>query len=177
MKKMVKYLLGVVLAAAAVFAVLLWVLSMTVEGTFDWFKPYYMVYIICGVFGIVSLVYMIFARKRMWGYLGVLLFVPVIIVGFVKNDLPMAIPFIVLLVAGLFLTFALLGIKKWDAGDNQKAGYKTYAQRKAEEQEKLEKEQKAMEKNKQREKDLAVQKAMAEAAQKAEAEFEAKNKK
>lgn len=172
-----KYFLRVFAALAIFIAILFWVLSLTVKNGFEWFETYYMAYIIFGGLGAASIIYMFPSKNRLFGYIGTIFLIPVIIIAFVYGDIAIGVPFIVLFVAGLFLVFALFGIKKWDAGDNQKLGYKTYAQRKAEQEEKEKKELDLIQKTRQKEKNAAVTKAMAEAAKKAEEEFDAKNKK
>lgn len=174
--KYVKYLVSVFVAAVIFAGVLLWVLSMTMDN-FEWFKTYYLVYIFAGGLGIASFIYMLPLKNRMFGYIGAVLFIPVIIVAFIKGDIALGVPFIVLMFAGLFLIFKIFGIRKWDAGENQKLGYKTYAQRKAEEEAKEKKELESQEKQRQKAKNAAMSRAAAEAAARAEMEFEEKNKK
>ena len=46
-----------------------------------------------------------------------------------------------MLCAGIVLGVLVTGGKKWDEGDNQKVGYKTYRERKAEEEKKKQEEE------------------------------------
>lgn len=177
MKNRIKYIFGVLIALIVFIAVLLWVLSASKVKGFDWFKPYpHMIYIICAGLGLASLLYMFVRKNRLFGYLAIILFIPAVVVAFVEGTIEIWIPFLVLMVAGLLLIFAVFGIRKWDAGDNQKLGYKTYAQRKAEKEAEEKKELENLEKSKQKAKQAAMSKAAAEAAAKAEL-FDEKNKK
>lgn len=175
--RVLKYIFSVLVALVLFATVLLWVLRAAGVESFQWFEYEYIAYVLCGGLGVASFLYMLLKRNRLFGWLAVIIFIPALVVAFVYGRIEIWIPFMILMIAGLILTFAIFGIKKWDVGDNQKAGYKTYAQRKAEEEAKEKKQQESLEKSRERAKQAAVSKAAAEAAAKAEQEFEQKHKK
>jgi len=132
-KKTVNYLLMVIAAAIVVVGALFWVLSATING-FEWYKAHYTLYIVLGGPGIISLLVMIFNRNRMWGFIGFVALAAVFISAACWGDLSVWLPFVILLAAGIILYIAVFRPDKYDKGDNQKAGYKNYAERKAEEE-------------------------------------------
>lgn len=134
MKKRINYLLVVGAAAIIFVGVLLWVLKLTMEDDFTWYEAHYTLYIVLGGPGLVCFAAMAVNKIRLWGYIGLVSFVAAIVVAACFGDLKweVVVPFGVLILAGLILYFVVFGLPKWDKGDNQKAGYKTYAERKAE---------------------------------------------
>lgn len=85
--------------------------------------------------------------RKFYVFLGVIFVVAGVcaLIGTVIKSVAIALPVVALVLsAGLLISTLFVRGKKWDAGDNQEPGYKTYRERKAE-QEKLEAEKKAAE--------------------------------
>ena len=77
--------------------------------------------------------------KKLWIFFGAAFLVVAVITLACEIAMPSKIvmPVIAIVLAvALLLGFIAVGGKKWDAGDNQKVGYKNYYQRKAEEERK-----------------------------------------
>ena len=77
--------------------------------------------------------------KKLWIFFGAAFLVVAVITLACEIAMPSKIvmPIIAIVLAvALLLGFIAVGGKKWDAGDNQKVGYKNYYQRKAEEERK-----------------------------------------
>ena len=134
MKRKINYLLTVAGAAIVFVGVLLWVLKLTTGNSIEWFQGQYTLYIVFGGPGIVCFAAMAVNRIRLWGYIGLMAIVAAFIVAICFGDLNVwvGVAFGVLILAGLILYFIIFRLDKWDKGDNQKQGYKTYAERKAE---------------------------------------------
>jgi len=131
MKRIINYLLLVAAAASVFVAALLWVLAGTVDGLADFGWKYFL-YIALGAPGLICLAAMAVNRVRMWGFIGFVAVTAVIVIAAVVGDLYAWIPLVVLLAAAIVLYITIFRLPKFDRGDNQKAGYKTYAERKAE---------------------------------------------
>lgn len=123
-----------------VVAAVFWLLSVTLPDTFGWFNLSWAITIFAGVAGVSYLLRGLFVKtehviKNLCIYLGAGL----LVIAFLGMAAAIAAPGnIVLPVIAIIVTFALLislvavGGRRWDIGDNQKGGHKTYYQRKAE---------------------------------------------
>ena len=144
-----KFLFGFVLGLAFVVGAVLWLLSVVAKESFGWFSLGWAVVLVAGVFGIAFVVRGVVTKtaiplKKLSIYFGAGFFVVAIfaLVGELALDNKIIMPVIAIVLAvALLLGFVAVGGKNWDAGDNQKVGYKNYYERKKEQDEK-EKEQK-----------------------------------
>ena len=137
-----KFLFGLVIGLSVVAAATLWLLSVVSVEKFGWFTLSWAVTIVAGVCGIAFIVRGLFEKNA--GSLkkvNILFGAAFLIIAFlcIVNELAIEseiiLPVIALVVAvALLLGFVAVGGKKWDGGDNEKAGYKNYYQRKAEEE-------------------------------------------
>lgn len=132
------FVFGIVVVAA------LWVLSVFVPDTFGFFNLSWAVAIVSGFIG-VSLVLRGMFEKNLTvikktniflgaGFFIIALFALISVIALPENAVAPIIAAI--LAVALLLGVIVTGGKKWDAGDNKKAGYKNYHQRKAEEEKK-----------------------------------------
>jgi hypothetical protein len=137
------FLTKILIALAWVATAVLWLLSVVMPDTFGFFNLNWAVVVICGTGGLALLLRGLFSKKtgvlkKTDIYFGAFL----LIIAAVSVAFAIALPkkvvwpilAIILAVAGLLSVLATGG-KKWDAGDNQKVGYKDYRTRKAEEEE------------------------------------------
>lgn len=123
-------------------AAVLWILSLTVPETFGFFSLAWAGVIICGGLGLIMLLQGIFQKnantiKKLKIWFGVALVICAILCLVSAIAIPdsLVLPIIAIVVAvGLIITIFATGGAKWDEGDNHKAGYKNYYERKAEEQ-------------------------------------------
>lgn len=128
-------------------ACVLWILSITVPDTFGFFSLAWAGVVICGGLGLIMILQGSFQKnittiKKLKIWFGVALIVCAILCLVSELAIPgnLILPIISIVVAfGLLITIIATGGAKWDEGDNHKAGYKNYYERKAEE-EKAEKE-------------------------------------
>ena len=128
-----KILGALVVLAAAVF----WILSLTMPETFGAFSLAWAGVLLCG--GIVTTV------KKLKIWFGVALIVCAILCLVSALTIPenLVIPIIAVVVAvGFMITILATAGKKWDEGDNHKAGYKNYHERKKEEEKQEDKDNK-----------------------------------
>ncbi len=136
-----KFFLRLLSALAFLVAAVFYLLSELIPETFGGYNLSWAVAIIAGVNGIVFVLGGIFGGntvlKKMKIFAGtVLLIICAVCVAFAialpKN---LILPIIaVVLCVGMVLGVLVTGGKKWDEGDNQKVGYKTYRERKEEEE-------------------------------------------
>ena len=139
-----KFLFGFVLGLSAVVSAVLWLLSVLKPDTFGWFSLSWAVALMTGVFGVAFILRGLFAKnatplKKFQIYFGAgfLIVAFLCLINELAIDNEIVLPVIALVVAvALLLGFVAVGGKKWDGGDNEKAGYKNYYQRKAEEEKK-----------------------------------------
>ncbi len=131
-----------------IVALVLWLLSIVVPETFGFFSLAWAGVVICGGLGLVILLNGCFQKnvstiKKMKIWFGIALIVCAFLclVSELAIQGSIVIPIIAIIIAGgLLITILATGGAKWDEGDNHKAGYKNYHERKAEE-EKAEKEE------------------------------------
>ncbi len=127
-------------------AAVLWILSLTVPETFGFFSLAWAGVIICGGLGIILILQGCFQQnantiKKLKIWFGVALVVCGVLCLVSELAIPgnLVIPIIAIVVAvGLIITITASRGSKWDEGDNHKAGYKNYHERKAEEQKQAE---------------------------------------
>ena len=138
-----KLLGGLVVLAAAV----LWILSLTVPETFGFFSLAWAGVLLCGGIGLIFLLNGIFQQNistikklKIWFGVGLLVSALLCLVSAIAIPDSLVIPIIAVIVAiGFIITILATGGKKWDEGDNHKAGYKNYFERKKEEEKKQDK--------------------------------------
>ncbi len=138
-----KLLGGLVVLAAAV----LWILSLTVPETFGFFSLAWAGVLLCGGIGLIFLLNGIFQQNistikklKIWFGVGLLVGALLCLVSAIAIPDSLVIPIIAVIVAvGFIITILATGGKKWDEGDNHKAGYKNYFERKKEEEKKQDK--------------------------------------
>ena len=134
-----------VLVMSLVLASVLWMLSSM--GHFDGFCGRVAAAIISGTWGLVFLLQAVMVKnlptplKKMRAFIAIGLFVIAVlmIIAIFGWDDDIILPVIAVIVSvGLLIVVLAVKGEKWDMGDNQRAGYKTFFERKAE-QEALEK--------------------------------------
>ena len=138
-----KLLGGLVVLAAAV----LWILSLTVPETFGFFSLAWAGVLLCGGIGLIFLLNGIFQQNistikklKIWFGVGLLVGALLCLVSAIAIPDSLVIPIIAVIVAvGFIITILATEDKKWDEGDNHKAGYKNYFERKKEEEKKQDK--------------------------------------
>ncbi|MDR2867295.1 MAG: hypothetical protein LBV55_01350 [Acholeplasmatales bacterium] len=141
-----KFLGGFIVLVVALASVVLWILNLLAVNGFAWFNTSVALGIIATALGLV-LTFQSFKKdlgtlKKIRAFMGIVILalgVVLLILGFALVDeetlQKIIIPIIVgVVVLGILIGYLVTGGKKWDAGDNEKVGYKTYAQRKAEEE-------------------------------------------
>lgn len=139
-----KFLFRFCLGLFAVAAAVLWLLSVVAEKSFGWFSFGWAVVVVSGSFGLTFVLKGLLERNtvvvKKWSiYLGaaMLIVCAVTLIGELAFTDKLVAPIIALVVTvALLLGYVAVGGKKWDQGDNQNAGYKSYYQRKEEEQQK-----------------------------------------
>jgi hypothetical protein len=134
-----KLIIGIVAVCSAV----LWLIGTIAGEVLGWFTLGWAIALFSGITGLVFIVRAFLDKtnvqlKRFYVYfgcalIGVCVFAIIGELFVVQDKLVMPIIAVVVTVA-LLLGFVAIGGKKWDEGDNQKEGYKTYRERKAEEQ-------------------------------------------
>lgn len=135
--------IGLVAVAAAVMALLRAIPATA--AAMEWFTLGYAVVIVAGWLGVAFILRGLFGSlsaplKKLSIYFGAT-FALVAIVALIgelaiKSD-KLVLPIIAVVVTvALLLGYIAVGGKKWDAGDNQKPGYKNYYERKAAEEKK-----------------------------------------
>ncbi|MCL2556689.1 MAG: hypothetical protein FWE03_06735 [Firmicutes bacterium] len=137
--------LNLLIGLAFVAALVLWILSITIEETFGFFNHNWAILVVAGTAGACFILRGLFGRgenvgkkfRIMFGSgLLIVAFLAIINEVAIENDL--VVPIILLIVVlGLIIGMFAVGGKKWDHGDNQSVGYKNYHQRKAEEEKRL----------------------------------------
>ena len=138
-----KFLFKFLLAGALVAAAVLWILQ--VSGVIEWFSGWIAIAIVSGVAGVALIFKGIFTKtyaltlKKLDIFLGagflVITLLMIVNIFAIKDEL--VVPIIALIgAAALLLGIFVTGGKSSDTGDNQKAGYKNYYERKAEEEKK-----------------------------------------
>ncbi len=138
-KFLLRLIMPAVILAVAVISLLM-VIPATAEY-FAWFSWAWAVTIITGALGLRYLLAGLFSKANpmvrkanLWFgalFLVVTVFCLTWAIAVPKDWIA---PLVAIIVTGvLFLGVLFTGGRKWDAGDNQKAGYKTYRQRKADE--------------------------------------------
>ncbi|MGN0805444.1 MAG: hypothetical protein ACI4MC_00275 [Candidatus Coproplasma sp.] len=143
-----KVLVGVLFIAVSI----LWLLSAVLPDTFGGLNLAWLIAIFAFGMGVLFIGRGILTKnlisiRKFYVFLGVLFLVAGVcaLIGTVIQSVAVLLPVIALVLsAGLLISTLFVQGKKWDAGDNQEPGYKTYRERKAE-QEKLEAEKKAAE--------------------------------
>ena len=133
-----KLLIGLIILAGPV----LWLLSLIVPSTFGWFNLSYAVALVSGGVGLLLLLKgvfkkdnIVFKKANIWLGMGLLVVTLLSIASAIALPENWILP-IICVMAALAIVLGIIGTggKKWDTGDNQKAGYKNYHQRKAEEE-------------------------------------------
>lgn len=133
-----KLLIGLIILAGPV----LWLLSLIVPSTFGWFNLSYAVALVSGGIGLLLLLKgvfkkdnIVFKKANIWLGMGLLVVTLLSIASAIALPDNWILP-IICVMAALAIVLGIIGTggKKWDTGDNQKAGYKNYHQRKAEEE-------------------------------------------
>ena len=133
-----KVLGALVILAAAI----LWILSLTVPETFGFFSLAWAGVVLCGGLGLLMLVQGCLQQnvstiKKLKIWFGIALLICAVLCLISELAIPgnLIIPIIAVMVAfGLLITILATGGAKWDEGDNHKAGYKNYFERKKEEE-------------------------------------------
>ena len=139
-----KFLLGLIVCLLIVAIAVLWLLSALGVEEMKWFTLGWAATIAAGVLGVAFVGRGLFGKtagplKKLWIFFGAAFLVVAVITLACEIAMPSKIvmPVIAIVLAvALLLGFIAVGGKKWDAGDNQKVGYKNYYQRKAEEERK-----------------------------------------
>ena len=133
-----KLLIGLIILAGPV----LWLLSLVLPDTFGWFNLSYAVALVFGGVGLLLLLKgvfkkdnVVFKKANIWLGMGLLVVTLLSIASAIALPDNWILP-IICVMAALAIVLGIIGTggKKWDTGDNQKAGYKNYHQRKAEEE-------------------------------------------
>ena len=138
--KNINFIFKVIDIFALVLGCLLWLLSAVVKETFGWFSFAFCVVLVCGIWGISSLLQGAILKEKaivkkarlIIGGIFILISVGSLIwaINVPGNIILPLICLVValLLFAGLFIS----GKNKWDIADNEKDGYKNYYERKEE---------------------------------------------
>ena len=138
-----QFFFKVMLALAVVVAAVLWILQ--ISGVIGWFSTSIAIAIVSGAAGLALILKGLFEKtnaltlKKLNIYFGagflIITMLMIVNIFALKNEL--IVPIIALIAAvALLLGIFATGGKSEDTGDNQKAGYKNYYQRKAEEEKK-----------------------------------------
>ena len=139
-----KFLFGLIVCLLIVAIAVLWLLSALGVEEMKWFTLGWAATIAAGVLGVAFVGRGLFGKtagplKKLWIFFGAAFLVVAVITLACEIAMPSKIvmPIIAIVLAvALLLGFIAVGGKNWDAGDNQKVGYKNYYQRKAEEERK-----------------------------------------
>ena len=141
MSKKLFFKVGVALVFIA--AAVVWLLSVLMPEKFGNINLSWVIAAACALLGVLFLLRGIFEKnltfvKKLYVAIAAVLFVAAVLalVGtFIETKLVLPIIAIVITVCALIAILAVGG-KKWDTADNEKVGYKTYRERKAEEEKK-----------------------------------------
>lgn len=144
MSKKVFFKVGVALIFVA--AAVVWLLSVLMPDKFGNINLSWVIAVACGLLGVMFILRAFFDKtltfvKKFYVLVGAALLVAAVLalVGtLIENKLALPIIAIVITVCAL-LSILAVGGKKWDTADNEKVGYKTYRERKAEEEKENEK--------------------------------------
>ena len=144
MSKKVFFKVGVALIFVA--AAVVWLLSVLMPEKFGDINLSWVIAVACGLLGLMFILRAFFDKtltyvKKFYVLVGVVLFIAAVLalVGtFIEAKLVLPIIAIIITVSALISILAVGG-KKWDPADNEKVGYKTYRERKAEEEKQNEK--------------------------------------
>ena len=139
MSKKVFFKVGVALIFVA--AAVVWLLSVVMPEKFGNINLSWVIAAGCGLLGLMFILRGIFDKtltyvKKFYVMVGAALFIAAVLalVGtFIETKLVLPIIAIIITVCAL-LSILAVGGKKWDTADNEKVGYKTYRERKAEEE-------------------------------------------
>ena len=149
---MKKFHLNLIALIVTVIAALLWVLSKAVDAL-SWFSFSAFVMVVCLIWGAIEIAKAsvdktIALVKKGYIFVGSLL----IVFGILMCVWTFAVPsdfiaplIVLILTAGLLISFIIVGGKKWDEGDNHQEGYLNYRERKALEEQKKAEEAKKLE--------------------------------
>lgn len=137
-----KFLVKFIMLLAVVAVGVLWLISLINPDLFGEFKVSYAIAIICGLWGLSFLLTGLFSKTNTISKKGNIFIATGFFVGaafaviasFGLDDKFIAPIIFLVCVGGLVFSLLATGGKNWDAGDNQKVGYKNYYQRKAEEE-------------------------------------------
>ncbi len=129
-------MLKILAAVAFVLAALLWVLATVIPDTPDWFNFAFAVFVLSLCWGVLLIAGGVKADrpavKKAIFVGGGMLLVFAAFMAVVAFALPLItwlpVVFLALAVA-VFISVLLMGNAKWDEGDNEKPGYKTYRQK------------------------------------------------
>lgn len=136
-----KFLSRILVTTVILAAAVLWLLSV-IPGTqdmFSWFSLAWAAVMLAGALGVKYLLSGIFGggdvvskKTCLWVGAAFLVLTLFCLTWAIAMPDEWIAPLIAIILAGaLFLGVLFTGGRKWDAGDNQKAGYKNYHQRKA----------------------------------------------
>lgn len=137
------FIIKLLMALAWVAAAVLWLLSVILPDTFGFFNLNWAVVVVAGTSGMALILKGVITKKtgvlkKLDIFLGAILMAIALVSLIFALALPSGyvwpIIAVVLTVAALVALLATGG-KKWDEGDNHRAGYKDYRTRKAEEEE------------------------------------------
>lgn len=139
-----KFVFKVIDVFALVLGCFLWLMSEIAKDAFGWFNFAFCVVIICGIWGLSSILQgailkekTVVKRSRLI-IGGVFLAISAgTLIWAINMPGNIVLPIICLVIAlVLFAALFISGGKKWDEADNEKEGYKNYYERKAEEEQK-----------------------------------------
>ncbi len=127
---------------ALILGCLLWLLSEIVKDSFGWFNFAFGVVVVCGLWGISSILQgailkeKVVVKKARLIIGGLFLVISAgSLIWAINMPGNIVLPLICLVVAlALFAGLFISGGKKWDIADNEKEGYKNYYERKEEEE-------------------------------------------
>ncbi len=136
-----KFIFKVLDVFALVLGCLLWLLSEIVKSTFGWFNFAFGVVVVCGLWGISSILQGAILKEKVVVQRARLIIGGVFLAIAVGSliwaiNMPgnIVLPLICFVVAiALFAGLFISGGKKWDLADNEKEGYMNYYERKAKE--------------------------------------------
>ncbi|HIX09579.1 MAG TPA: hypothetical protein H9683_05280 [Firmicutes bacterium] len=137
-----KFLFGLIVSLMIVVIAVLWLLSALDVAGMEWFSLGWAATIAAAILGVAFIGRGLFGKtagplKKLWIFFGAVFLVVAVITLACEIAMPgeIVMPIIaVVLAVALLIGFIAVGGKKWDTGDNQKAGYKNYYERKAEEE-------------------------------------------
>ena len=132
----------IVTAAAVLLGGILWLLSAVAKESFGWFNFALFVVVVSFIWGLTLFVDALTSKaanslKKAKVVLGIILMVLAGVCLYWGLALPteLVLPLVVIIIAcGSFVVILATKGDKWDKGDNEVEGYKTYRERKAEEE-------------------------------------------